>query len=546
MAQFLRLELLLTFACCYFLFLLPGCFLTSLFFPQREDKSLLVFLFSAFVGYLTFWMYFLNAGLGCCFSWLILSVSFFSIKATLKLIRTNPLFKFVFWVGAFYTSLIFIVEPTISTLPEWIQQRFISMGLPGDNIIPSLFSEHLYQGTDPRQLFGDWLSSDRPPLQAGILLMYRPLLGWLSSYYTSLGIVAQLIWVVSLVWLCIDFKVEKKKGILLVGMCIFSGFSWSNSVFVWPKLLAAGLTLFSLHFLVLWGRSFKRMDLILAAISLALGMMSHGGVVFSLPLLVFAGFKALKEKSAGEYLISCSVTSIALFCVLVPWWGYSHFYNPPGDRLIKYHLAEVRQPDPRPAFKTIVEEYQKLDWSEIFYNKAMNVVVLFTQKNTGLWRTPDDHRLAEFRYFFRTPLFLNLGWFILLYRLFSGKRKKDSWDSQISLLLYGGCFCLLFWCLLMFGPGKSYVWQGSYANNLIFFLALGMSLTYLRDTQIRFLLLLQFAFFLIVWVLPAPLGHSLTNGGVPNWYFIATALFSLRKICSYFSLRPQADILLCL
>ena len=35
-------------------------------------------------------------------------------------------------------------------------------------VLPQIFAEALYQGDDPRGLFGEWHSSDRPPLQAGM------------------------------------------------------------------------------------------------------------------------------------------------------------------------------------------------------------------------------------------------------------------------------------------------------------------------------------------------------------------------------------------
>ncbi|WP_225852883.1 hypothetical protein, partial [Haemophilus parainfluenzae] len=56
--------------------------------------------------------------------------------------------------------------------------RFLPGGsLPPDNILPYLFAERLYHGIDPRPLLGEWQSSDRPPLQAGLLLLQALLTG---------------------------------------------------------------------------------------------------------------------------------------------------------------------------------------------------------------------------------------------------------------------------------------------------------------------------------------------------------------------------------
>lgn len=39
--------------------------------------------------------------------------------------------------------------------------------LPSDNVLPDLSAKQVLSGAPPRPFAGDWLSSDRPPLQAG-------------------------------------------------------------------------------------------------------------------------------------------------------------------------------------------------------------------------------------------------------------------------------------------------------------------------------------------------------------------------------------------
>ena len=70
--------------------------------------------------------------------------------------------------------------------------------LPGDNAIPAFFADWFYAhghgGTPP--LFGDWLASDRPPLQIGYAMAQRPY-GWDGNnlHYEVLAVVVQQLWI---------------------------------------------------------------------------------------------------------------------------------------------------------------------------------------------------------------------------------------------------------------------------------------------------------------------------------------------------------------
>ncbi len=70
--------------------------------------------------------------------------------------------------------------------------------MPNDNALPAVFAtyfyEHGHHGVTPP--FGDWLSSDRPPLQTGYVLAVRPF-GWdePGNHYTMLGVALQMFWV---------------------------------------------------------------------------------------------------------------------------------------------------------------------------------------------------------------------------------------------------------------------------------------------------------------------------------------------------------------
>ena len=87
--------------------------------------------------------------------------------------------------------------------------------LPSDNAIPSFFAEWFFQhghhGTPP--VFpGEWLASDRPPLQVGYVLAQRPF-GWDSTglHYQVLGVILQQLWIVGLWALLLAARVGRRQ-----------------------------------------------------------------------------------------------------------------------------------------------------------------------------------------------------------------------------------------------------------------------------------------------------------------------------------------------
>src|SRR6185437_11790146 len=163
---------------------------------------------------------------------------------------------------------------------------------PGDNLIPFIFAERIYD-RQPLKPFccGDWLSSDRPPLQAGIFLLQRPLrfFGNTGLQYQLLGAALQCL------WLCGAWAFLKSLGApshritQALGFLIFSGFLFYNSVYVWPKLLSATFILFTFSIaiaVITKGRRITLFETMLAATSFSLAIVAHPGSIFSAPALL--------------------------------------------------------------------------------------------------------------------------------------------------------------------------------------------------------------------------------------------------------------------
>jgi hypothetical protein len=224
-----------------------------------------------------------------------------------------------------------------------------------DNVIPRLFADRIAGGGSMRPLLlGDWHTSDRPPLQTGIVLLQYPLYGNRDLGYQLLGTIAQVSWVVAL-WALLRARGFGHSRILAVVLIVAAtGFMFFSNIYVWPKLLAASLCLCALANLVSRHRADRRpIAGVYAGVAVAMAMLAHGGTVFSVLALVPFGFGLLQPRFRRALLIGGAV-ALGLY---LPWVLYQHYVDPPGDRLIKWHLAGIIPVDPRSASRAVLDQY---------------------------------------------------------------------------------------------------------------------------------------------------------------------------------------------
>ncbi|KGF72013.1 hypothetical protein DO97_13335 [Neosynechococcus sphagnicola sy1] len=421
-------------------------------------------------------------------------------------------------------------------LDELIQVRFFD-DFPGDNIIPRMFAERLYKGIDPRHLHGDWQSSDRPPLQAGMILLQRPLMNlthWSGGLqYQILATIIQCSWVPATWSLCRALCLPRRILAMVLAFSIFSGFYLFNSLFVWPKFLAGALTILAVTILVTQIRRGQRptwLQVILGAIALALGLLAHGGVVFTMPilfvaLLVPAYFPGWPRAIAGLALLSLLVA---------PWSAYQKFYEPPGNRLVKWHLGGVIPIDHRSTWQTIRDSYQKLTFPQVLSHKWDNAKTLLGSWRISRpnWRQLGDRstfntwREEEFFYVFKALGILNLGWLLAL-RPIPARMRRQRYERQFVWLLLGaGLSSSLVWILAMFGPGTTVIHQGSYATMTLLFVGLSILMSRLPQWLAALLLGIHIASFFVIWILTTPNLPAHTLLGAPNFLAILIAVLA--------------------
>jgi len=482
--------ILLAFTLNLLLFLLPGFAAVILLATRRSVKPvyrvIVVTATTATLGYASFWIFFANRVAGKVFTFAIYGLTLFCIGRSFFKTRQMVLgfqqiatpFLLTLLAGICYVSLFYLFGDPHNDEAGLANARFFEEGQAGDNIIPLIFAGRIYAHEPVRPFCcGDWLSSDRPPLQAGIFLLERPLrIVSIGLHYQLLATALQCLWVCGVWCLLTVLEASGHRIRQVIVILICSGFFFYNSVYTWPKLLAAACILFLLSILldvICSGRPATRFQMILAGVCLGLAMMAHPGSVFSLPALSVICLRYRRLFSVRE-------TGLVLPVVLVfslPWSAYQKFVDPPGNRLLKMHLAGEPSVDSRSTWQGITDAYRSHSWREILQFKLSNLATLFGGEplevlDPGFRRSAIvNSRVAQWEWVWNDIGVLNIGWLGAAWLLFH--RRKHSTAVPCSLwFLAVSILNLVVWCAVMFGPNGTLARHSSYAD--IILLSIGL------------------------------------------------------------------------
>jgi len=245
-----------------------------------------------------------------------------------------------------------------------------------DNQIPRMFADCLTEGRIGLKPFlhTDWHSSDRPPLQTGMIMTAYPLVERAGSHlaYLLLGAAVNIFWILGLWSFLRAVGVTERRILLVVILVALVGAVFINTVYTWPKMLSAALSL-TVAAAILDRNCPKRIRTLVVGSASALSLLSHGSAAFALLGLAPLFWVRRKEWQTREVIATFAIAAL-IYC---PWVAYQSFYDPPGNRLIKWHLAGVVPLDEsRPSVKTIVEEYNKIGFSGFAVNKLHNLRML--------------------------------------------------------------------------------------------------------------------------------------------------------------------------
>lgn len=449
-------------------------------------------------GWLAFWCWFAAPWLGHLFSFCLPIASAIYLALALRWFNTEQrkLLSALLWPTALTAAAALIVLSAgflyggLETPFSTAANRF-SHPLPADNQLPYLLAKAMQHARPPIPFFGDWLSSDRPPLQTGISLSEFAYIRR-SPMHQILSTISQSLWIFALYPFLCALRIEFRAIRLVLFVCLFSGFVLVNSFFVWPKLIAAAYMLaFSALLLSppLWNEmKASNAKSVLGGALLAFAMLSHGGAAFS---VIGLAFTVLVLRSRAIFHRKLLVVLLSFFCFYLPWILYQKIYDPPGDRLLKWHLAGFTHPTPRSFPQVLTKAYGDLSYRQILDTKLHNFTIVFNP-GQGYWaemdallshavkRTPRDQKDAaesarniRVLSFFRFapslgllafgPLAL-LGWFAINHRRNRSSQNQAALGAA-TLYVYL-VLTLIVWCLLIFLRDGTIIHQGSYAANL--------------------------------------------------------------------------------
>ena len=500
-------------------FLLPGLVGAALLarrgaVPDTAVPLTAVALSSA-LGYAAFWAYLAGPGVGRAASFVVSAAAvavLAAVPAARRLLARSvrspavavPL-ALLFLVALFYNAVLFA---SASTTPVDLRARTHLMrndGLPIDNDLPRLLADRLDDGRDPRPIYPEWQSSDRPPLQTGAVLLQRPLasaLGIEALHYQLLASALQCSWVAAVWALGAAFRFRPPGTALALAVATFSGFFFLNSLYVWPKLYAGALALLAL--VLLARRQPSPVTAAVAALGAGLGVLAHAGVVFT--LVPLAAFVLVRRTRPPLVPVVAGAAVVAL--LMAPWWAYARFYDPPGDRLTKRHLAGVFEADDRSLTGALADAYSQTPVSELVHNKWENVDAM-VEAPPG-WeevRRGGAERIRASEFFVLNWALgpLNLAWPALAAGLVRSRRMwgRPHWRGAVAVLGLGVA-AVVFWALAMFGPGTTQVHHGSYATMILLWVGLaGVAASSSRRAAVA-LAAVHVAWFGAVWAFDMP------------------------------------------
>lgn len=293
-----------------------------------------------------------------------------------------------------------------------------------DNQLPWLFMQKMIHGREGWDgvIFGDWHSSDRPPLETGLMLLLAPFAedSWQPMCAQGIGLAANTLWVAALVAFLEGIGAPRRNAVFVTICVALTGPMFVNSVYVWPKLLAAVFSLLAVLTLV-GVRPVTPKSASIATILFVFAMLSHGAIAFGLigllPLIL------RRDLFQPKVLIWAIVCASAVYS---PWMAYQKLFDPPGDRLLKWHLADQVDITETPLL-TLLHVTYDAPFSEILRWKIENVRMQFGVSKysnvrdawaiRGWAKSKAGHeRQRQLAFVARSPGVALLGLLVLLWR----------------------------------------------------------------------------------------------------------------------------------
>jgi hypothetical protein len=412
------------------------------------------------------WAWFASPLVGRVFALVLLVVSVAAIgvfgrRGELRRLGLSTPLLLALAVGLAFTGLAFLQGGIASIRPtEAIETRFWAKS---DNILPLLFASRIAAHLPlSGYMEGEWLFSDRPPLQTGFVLLQWPLWGAKQQLgYQLLSTGLQVSWLPAL-WTLLRVRgLGAGRVSVVVLMTAATGAVFFNTVYDWPKMLAGALALTALAILVSLddGDQWAGAGILVTA-TVVLSLLAHGATAFAVIALVPFTLP-LRRRITVRSVAAAAAAAIVLY---LPWTLFQHLVAPPGDRLIKWQLAGVVPVTQESVLDTLVHQYLALSLHQLLVNKWDNVTALVaastlwhTQKAASTWTTGSLGlaRLAQLYDVLPAAGLLLLGLLALLFP--SGRRVLA---PARPLAIFTG-LAVLVWSIMEWGGSVKPEWGGA-------------------------------------------------------------------------------------
>lgn len=488
-----------------------------------------VFILLCSIYYLNFWIYYLSHDIGLIFSYLVISASIFLLFRSLFRYEFFTLYKSsntlkIYLLPILYVIVLFSFSVSYGDLTS-IQKtaaKTFTHELPIDNFLPKIFADQLYHEKISHPMVGDWLSSDRPPLQTGQFLFFYKLYSGNDIGYQLNAMLLQAYFLVPIILLLnLLFKGNRIIKLLIVTSIAFSSVALVNTVYVWPKLIA-GTALLLITYILLISSLFKNKitPIILSTILAMISMLAHSGSIFSLIPIAIISFFVFKPSFKNIF----AALAVALL-MFGPWMIYQKHIDPPGDRLIKWHLAGQIEINQKSFTDTFRHAYKSTPSDDLLVAKISNFkkifenVLSFDYISAPIKVLQIDHLNENSINHMKTKLFFNFfysmgiififGFSAAIFSIFI--KRLDFFGLPLTLFFIAPIISLILWCLLMFEAGSTVIHQGSYFPwmALMFIFSIFISSVFKRFSIVIFSAHLIISF--CIYFLSVSTYHNLLN-----------------------------------
>jgi hypothetical protein len=158
--------------------------------------------------------------------------------------------------------------------------------------------------------------------------------------------------------------------------------------------------------------------------------------------------------------LAAALVAIAL---ATPWVAYQHFYDPPGNRLLKLHFAGVDDIDSRGTVQAVLDTYRALSWQQYLSGRWANVRRQWFEAYPLPLESPIDWvQWQQLLHYLPLIGFLGVGYVRLFTRPPAGTDLSDDSLRLTRQLAWFSLITMVIWMVLMIVPASALIHQGSY------------------------------------------------------------------------------------